>query len=91
MLKKYRVRSREIACSCWVASGFDEPRAIELTKQAVADDKAKGVYGNPLVALMIAYYIASMAYLAYKFWRDQQVKHPPEKPIVGETVWTLWG
>lgn len=82
--RKYRVRAREIACDCWVQSAFHEPRAIELTKKVVASDKAKGTYGNPLMALMIAYYVASMAYMAYKFWRDRQVKHPPENSIVGE-------
>jgi len=82
--KKHRERAREIACDCWIQSAFHEPRAIALTKKAVASDKSKGTYGNPLMALMIAYYVASLAYMAYKFWRDQQVKHPPEKSVVGE-------
>ena len=82
--KKYRVRAREVACDCWVESAFHEPRAIELTKKTIASDKAKNVYGNPLVAVMIAYYVASLAYLAYKFWRDNNVKHPPENSVVGE-------
>jgi hypothetical protein len=84
LAKKYRERARAIACDCWVQSAFHEPRAIELTKKVIESDKFKGAYGNPVVALMIAYYIASLAYMAYKFWRDQQVKHPPEKSIAGE-------
>ena len=82
--KKYRKRAREIAVDCWERSHFNESLAKELTKTMVANDKAKGTYGNPLVAIMIAYYIASLAYLAYKFWREKQIKHPPENSIVGE-------
>ena len=82
--RKHRERARAIACDCWVQSGFHEPRAIELTKNVIESDKLKGAYGNPVMALMIAYYIASLAYMAYKFWKEQQVKYPPEKSTVGE-------
>lgn len=84
LAKKYRVRAREIACDCWVQSAFQESRAIDLTKKTIASDKAIGAYGNPVVAFMIAYYIASLAYMAYKIWRENNVKHPPEKSVVGE-------
>lgn len=81
---KHRIRAREIACSCWEESSGDENQVIELTKSEIAKDKSKGTYGNPLMALIVAYYIANLCYLAYKIWRDQRVKHPPTKPIAGE-------
>ena len=55
-----------------------------MTKNAVKSDKDKGTYGNPVVAVMIAYYVASMAYIVYKIWREQQVKHPPEQSAPDE-------
>ena len=81
---KYRVRAREIACDCWSQAAFHEPRAVALTKKSVAADKASGAYGNPLMALMVAYYVASLCYLAYRFWNERQVKAPPANPVAGE-------
>lgn len=84
LAKKYRVRSREIACDCWVRSEFDCDKANELTKQVVAEGKARGEFGSMLVAVMVAYYVVLLAQIAYKFWLSKQIKHPPEKSIVGE-------
>ncbi len=81
---KYRVRAREIACDCWSQAAFHEPRAVALTKKAIAADKERKAYGNPMMALMVAYYIANLCYLAYRVWHDQQVKAPPAKPAKGE-------
>lgn len=84
LAKKYRVRSREIACDCWVRSGFDCDKANQLTKQVVAEGRAKGEFGNVLVAVMVTYYVVLLAQMAFKFWKSKQIKHPPENSIVGE-------
>lgn len=82
--RKHRVRAREIACDCWLRAGFTESAAIDLTKKTVADDKARGTYGNPLVAFMIAYYVASLCYMAYKIWRENHVNTPPAVSTANE-------
>ena len=84
LARKYRVRSREIACDSWVRSEFDYDKAKKLTKQAVAEGKAKGEFGSVLVAVMVTYYVVLLAQMAFKFWKSKQIKHPPEKSIVGE-------
>jgi hypothetical protein len=84
LAKKHRVRAREIACDCWVESSFSESAAIGLARKTVATDKSKGVYGNPLVAVMVAYYVLLIIQMAYKYWKSKQIKHPPENSIVGE-------
>lgn len=82
--RKNRVRAREIACDCWVESAFSEPEAIDLARETVATDKSKGVYGNPLVAIMVAYYVLLIIQMAYKYWLSKQVDHPPASSEPGE-------
>lgn len=84
LAKKHRERARQVAVDSWSQAAFHEPRAIELAKKSVAIDKSKGVYGNPLVAIMVAYYVLLMIQMAYKFWLSKQIKQPPENSIVGE-------
>ena len=82
--RKNRKRAREIACETWVQSSFDATRATELAKVKVADDKAKGTYGNVLVAVMVAYYVMLLIQMAYKYWKSKQVQHPPAQSEPGE-------
>jgi hypothetical protein len=82
--RENRERAREIACETWVDSSFDAPQATELAKAKIADDKAKGTYGNVLVAVMVAYYVMLLVQMAYKYWKSKQVQHPPAQSEPGE-------
>lgn len=82
--RAYRERGREIACRDWVEAEFDVPRAIELSKASVAESRAKGEFGNPLVAVMVAYYVLLIIQMAYKYWKSKQVQHPPAQSEPGE-------
>ena len=79
--QQQRGHARRLSRSIWVESGFDVAVATAKTKVRVAEERKEKlpVYGNPLMALMVAYYIVCLCVLAYKIWQEFKVKEPPEQ------------
>jgi hypothetical protein len=74
-----QIEARNCAAQCWIESGGDFEKALHHYR------RRHGGCRSVLVWIQVSAALIQIAYTLWKWWRDNQVTHPPvDRPMEGE-------